>query len=201
MESNDTSDPSFWNDRYLARETGWDKGRTAPPIERMLREGLVVNGASMLVLCAGRGHDAISAARQGYRVAAVDFAEQAAEAIRSASRQSGLEVEVVEADVLGLPSTHPGRFDAALEHLAFCALPPERRQDYARMLHAVLRRGGVYFGLFFAHGRPGGPPFTTSEEELREIFSPLFDIARLVPARDSFPSRAGEELEFVFRRR
>jgi len=59
----------------------------------------------------------------------------------------------------------------------------------------------VLFGLFFAHGRDGGPPHTTTEQEVEQRFSPRFELKRLVRAPDSFSERAGEELEVVAHRR
>jgi hypothetical protein len=60
-------------------------------------------------------------------------------------------------------------------------------------------KGGVLFGLFSAHGREGGPPFDTSEAEVRRLFEARFTIERLRVAPDSFEVRKGVELEAVFR--
>lgn len=195
------SDPDYWNDLYIARETGWDKGRAAPPIVRLLDEGLVPDGGTLVVFGAGRGHDALYAARVGLEVTAVDFAEEAANHTRASARAAQLDLEVLEENVFALPTLRPHAFDAALEHTAFCAIDPTRRPDYVEMVHAVLRPGGLFFGLFYAHGRPGGPPFATTEDEIRELYEPRFTVERLKIADDSFPSRSGEELEFVFRRK
>lgn len=195
------SDPAFWNDLYRAGNTGWDRGRPAPPIVRMLDAGLLPAAASVVVLGAGRGHEAVALAQRGYAVTAVDFAEEAARATRLAAAEAGVQVEVLEADLFRLPQLRPGAFDAALEHTCFCAIDPLRRAEYVEAIHSVLRPGGILFGLFFAHGRPGGPPFTTTEEEVRVLFTPRFAIDRLAVAPDSFTERQGQELELVFRRR
>lgn len=201
LTSPDLSHPDYWNDLYRASDTGWDKGRPAPPLVRLLGGSLVPRGAPLVVLGAGRGHDALEAARAGYAVTAVDFAEEAVKAIRAASRDQAIPLEALQQDVFRLADSHPGAFDGALEHTSFCAIDPARRAEYARMVHTVLRPGGLFFGLFYAHGRPGGPPFTTDEAQLRGLFGPLFEIERLTRAADSFPNRAGHELEFLFRRR
>ncbi|MDQ3265571.1 MAG: TPMT family class I SAM-dependent methyltransferase [Myxococcota bacterium] len=201
MATPDLSHPDYWNDLYRASDTGWDKGRPAPPLVRLLADSPVRRGAPLVVLGAGRGHDALEAARNGYVVTAVDFAEEAVKAIRAASRDQAIPLEALQQDVFLLAQSHPGAFEGALEHTSFCAIDPSRRAEYAQMVHAVLRPGGVFFGLFYAHGRPGGPPCTTDEGELRGLFAPLFEIERLTTAADSFPNRAGNELEFLFRRR
>ena len=198
--ADDVNQAGYWNDLYLAGDAGWDKGKPSPPIVRMAREkGLLPAGASIAVLGAGRGHEAIALAKAGFRVTAVDFAPEAAKAIRAGAKKAKVELEALQADVFTLPKTHAAAFDAALEHTCFCAIDPKRRAEYAAMAHAIVKPGGIFFGLFYAHGRDGGPPFTTTEAEVRRLFAPHFEIQRIVVPKDSFPERKGNELEFVFR--
>jgi len=200
MADDDVSAPSYWNDLYLAGDAGWDKGKPSPPIVRMAGEkGLLPAGASIAVLGAGRGHEAVALAKKGFRVTAIDFAAEAVKAIRANAKKAKVELEALQADVFTLPASHAGAFDAALEHTCFCAIDPERRAEYAAMARAILKPGGIFFGLFYAHGRDGGPPFTTTEAEVRRLFAPHFGIDRLVVPKDGFPERKGNELEFVFR--
>jgi hypothetical protein len=63
-----------------------------------------------------------------------------------------------------------------------------------------LRPDGKLLGLFYAHDRPAGPPFSIHEPEVRTLLAPYFQIERLVIAADSFENRAGHELEFIARR-
>lgn len=195
------SDSGFWEARYLSEQTGWEKGRCAPPISRMLQEGLLAPRAHVVVLGAGRGNEALEVAARGYESTAVDFAISAIEATRVAAENHRLDVETLQQDLFTLGATHALTFDAALEYTCFCAIDPERRDEYVDVAHAILKPGGVLFGLFYAHGRSGGPPFTTDEGEVRRHFERRFTVERLVRAADSFPDRAGEELEFVFRSR
>ena len=210
----DVNKPEYWNAIYLANDAGWDKGRAAPPIARLAKERVVPAGATVCVLGAGRGHEAFVLAAEGYAVTAVDFAEEAAKAMRArggaidersesgrpTSPKGEAAIDVLQEDVFALARTHAGSFDAALEHTCFCAIDVARRTEYAAMTRAIVKPGGVFFGLFYAHSKPGGPPFTTTEREVRELFAPLFTIERLVVPADSFENRAGNELEFVFRR-
>lgn len=194
------SSAAWWNARYQRGDTGWNKGAVAPPIERLLREGIAPRGR-VAVLGAGHGHEALAAAAAGYAVTAIDFAEAATAAVRTRARDAAVEIEALTADVFDLPRSHPEAFDAALEHTCYCAIDPARREVFARAVHDILRPGAFFFGLFYAHGRSGGPPYTTTEAELRRFFTPLFDVIRLRVAPDSIPGRANEELEFIFRKR
>ncbi len=164
--SDRVSDADWWNERYQQGDTRWDKGQAAPPIVRMLAEGVVSRGP-VAVLGAGRGHEAFAVAALGLPVTAIDFAPEACRDLRSGASSRGLSVEVLQEDVFRLPIVRPAGFAAALEHTCFCAIDPARREEYARAVWGSLSEGGLFFGLFYAHGRPGGPPFTTSEDEVR----------------------------------
>jgi len=195
------SDSGFWEAHYLSQQTGWEKGRCAPPIARMLQEKFLPAHAHVAVLGAGRGHEALEVAARGFESTAIDFAASAVEATRAAADHHHLDVETLKQDLFTLGTTHALAFDAALEHTCFCAIDPARRDEYVDVVHAILKPGGVLFGLFYAHGRPGGPPFTTDEGEVRRRFERRFVVERLVRAPDSFPDRAHHELEALFRRK
>ncbi|HVO31459.1 MAG TPA: methyltransferase domain-containing protein [bacterium] len=197
----DPSDPKTWNDLYLAGDAGWDKGEPSPPIVRLVAEGHIAPGSLVCVVGAGRGHEALLLAEKGYKVTAVDFAEEAAKAMRDAAAKRKVVVDVRQRDLFTLAKDYGRTFHAIVEHTCFCAIDPARRAEYVKVMHDCLRAGGILLGLFYAHNRPGGPPFTTTEEEVRRLFEPLFEIERLVVAKDSFEARKGNELEFIFRKK
>lgn len=189
-------DADYWNSLYLKGDTGWDKGFASPVVTRLLREGVVPAGAHLAVIGCGRGHDAIEAARQGYRVTAVDHAPEAIKGTRENAAKAGVTLELRQADLFALK----GPFDAVLEHTCFCAIDVALRSAYVEKVASLLEPGGTLFGDFYAHGRPGGPPFDTTAAEVRRLFSPRFKIERLAVAPDSIPAHAGKELEAVLRR-
>ena len=195
--SHDVSSADYWNDLYLKGDTGWDKGRCSPPVDRLLKEGIVPQGARLAGIGAGRGYEVVEAARLGYRVSAIDFAEEAARGVAAVAEKAGVALEVLQEDLFNLPRRRPAHYDAVLEQTCFCAIAIARRPEYVEAVHAMLKKGGVLFGLFYAHGKPDGPPFDTNEEEVRRLFSPRFKIERLKRAADSHESRLGRELEAV----
>jgi SAM-dependent methyltransferase len=196
--SDDVSTAGYWNALYLKGDTNWNKGACAPPIVRMLSERIVPTGARIAVIGAGTGHEAIAAAQAGYKVSAIDFAPEACKATAEAAAKAGVTLEVLEEDIFHLPKRRPAHYDAVLEHTCFCAIAIERREEYVTAVAGLLKQGGTLFGLFYAHGREGGPPFDTNEKEVRALFSEHFTILRLRVAPDSFDQRAGKELEAVF---
>ena len=185
------SSPSYWEDLYHRRGDGWEKGRPAPPI---LRLAASLPSGRVAVLGCGRGHEASALARMGWEATGFDFA---APAVAAARRRRGL-ARFEQADLFELPRRYPGAFDAVCEHTCFCAIDPARRGEYVRAVAAILRPGGAFFGLLYANGRPGGPPFDTTASEIRRRFSPRFRISRLEVPPDSHPGREGKELLALF---
>jgi SAM-dependent methyltransferase len=198
MESNPGA-VEFWESRYETGDTGWDLGQPAPPFVDLLSGPDAPSAGSIIVLGCGRGHDAIFFAQQGFEVTAVDFSRLALNDARQNARLAGVEIEFIEHDLFTLPARYDHRFDYVLEHTCFAAIPPTKRDDYVQVVSRLLKPGGLYVALFFAHGRPGGPPFNTTIEEVRSLFSPYFAIERLeVPPR-SIEVRIGKELFALMR--
>jgi len=196
----EVSRADYWNALYLAQDTGWDKGRCAPPIDRLLAEGHIRAGGRVAVIGCGKGHEALAAARHGFAVTAIDFAPEAIAAVVANARAAAIDLSAELLDLFALPEQHPGQFDAILEHTCLCAIDPTRRPEYLRATAAALRPGGLLLGLLYAHNKPAGPPFAITESEARSSFPPSFEFTRLRVAPDSFEHRQGLELEFIARR-
>jgi len=195
------SDPTFWDGLYQAGRSGWDLGRPSPPFEELLAGPAAPTAGRLAVVGCGRGNDALLFARHGFAVTGFDFAPSAVDAARAASASAGLHAEFVQTDIFAVPSSYHGAFDYVLENTCFCAIDPARRSEYVGVIHDLLRPGGELIALFFAHGRPGGPPFTTDAEEVRRLFDDSFVVEHLGPAANSAEPRRGKELFGRLRRR
>ncbi len=190
------SDAAFWDPLFAADLGGWELGRASPPLADWF-EGKALTGRRALVPGCGRGHEARLLAGLGARVDAIDLAPTAiAQAI--AATGPGLAIDFQVRDLFTLPRVPT--YDLVVEHTCFCAIDPTRREAYVDVCADVLRPGGELVGVFFAHGRPGGPPFTTTEGEVRALFGGRFEVLTLAPARGSTLVRHGQEL-FVHLRR
>src|SRR5690606_37268345 len=95
----------------------------------------------------------------------------------------------------------PPRFDLVVENTCFCAIEPARRDDYVTAVAESLRPGGSLVGLFYAHGTPGGPPFTTDAPELDRRIQRRHGIKALEVAQGSTLVRHKAELLAVMQRR
>lgn len=191
----DVNSPEFWEAIYQ-RGAPWDLGTPTPVFRRLLESGEFESGR-MIVLGAGRGYDARMFARHGFEVTAVDFAAEAAEAMRALAEPDA-PVDVVQSDLFALPPTLNDTFDYVLEYICFCAIDPARRPDYADLLSRLLKPGGTYIALLFPiWDRPGGPPFAVSPQELIGLLSERgFNLhhRQAAPPDSVSPRRQFEEL-------
>jgi SAM-dependent methyltransferase len=155
----------------------------------------------MIVPGCGRGHDALLFARAGFDVLGVDFAPLAVAEAGAAAAQAGVPARFALADLFDLPTAWDGTFDYVLEHTCLSAFAPERRPDYVTAVARLLRPAGCYIALFFTHGRPGGPPFNITVDEIETLFTPRFHFEHLAPPARSVPPRHGKELFGLLRLR
>lgn len=107
---------------------------------------------------------------------------------------------MTEADFFKSPDRGP--FDFVYENTFLCALPPNRRQDYARRVHALLKPRGSLIGLFYYGTDTDGPPFPITRATAETIFAE-FELAtdRPVPPDQSRPLFAGKERWQEWRKR
>ncbi len=201
MTTDDVSSPAFWDEIYQHGRAGWDLGRPTPIFQRLLARHEFSPGR-MIVLGAGRGHDAREFARYDFEVTAVDFAYEPVRDMRLLARR-GVDFNILQADVFALPADFTARFEYVLEYTCYCAIDPRRRPAYADQVARLLRPGGVYIHLAFpldAHA--GGPPFAVSAAEILALFEARgFDLLEREVPSDSVPQRRGLEELFIFRQR
>ncbi|MFO7538899.1 MAG: methyltransferase domain-containing protein [Chloroflexota bacterium] len=189
----DYTDVTFWDRRYEQANIPWDLGGPSPPFARWLRAGHMTPG-KMLVLGAGRGHDARLFAQAGFAVTAVDFSETAVAAMRALT-DPNLPLDIVQADMFDLPAGYSDSFDYVLEYTCYCAIDPARRPDYADLVQRLLKPGGQFVALAFPlWDKAGGPPFAVSVAEMVRLFSERgFHLAHREQPPDSVGPRQGNE--------
>jgi SAM-dependent methyltransferase len=193
-------DADAWDGRWVEGNTPWDMGGPSPPLVGAIENGLLAPPGRVLVPGAGAGHDARFLASRGFEVTGIDLSHTAVGKARSLAAADEVEVTFEIANLLSLPSSYR-EFDAVFEHTCFCAIDPILRDDYVDAVADVLRPGGVLLGIFFVFVAEAGPPFGSTEAELRERFGRRFDIDVCRLAEDSAERRKGIEMLFKMTRR
>jgi SAM-dependent methyltransferase len=198
--------PEYWEGAWTRGETGWELGEAAPPLARLLPAVAVKQHA--IVLGCGSGHEVRLLAAAGWpRVVGVDFAPAALERARKgtdASLRAAVDWRLQDVLTLGArPDDHDrGLYDLVVEHTCFCAIAPGARDEYAAVARRLLQPSGTFVGLFYTHGRAGGPPFGATHDEVRAALEDVgLAISHVEVPADSIERRAGEEWLVVARPR
>ncbi len=196
----EVNNPIFWEDVYQHGHTGWELGEPTPVFKRLLDQGRFVPG-KLIVLGAGRGHDAREFARHGFDVTAADFALDAVRAMHELS-DAAAPLSILHADMFALPHVLDGTFDYVLEYMCYCAIDPSRRTEYADLVTRLLKPGGTLIDLAYPlNPHEGGPPFYVSTVELFDLFrSRGFILIQHEHPRDSVERRRGREELLVFQK-
>src|SRR3989338_998849 len=192
--------PAFWEEVYQNGRAGWDLGGPTPTFRR-LAESRAYPPGRMIVLGAGRGHDAREFARHGFTVTAVDFAADPVREMRALA-DSQAPVKILQADIFNLPAELAGTFDYVLEYTCYCAIDPRRRPEYASLAASLLKRGGRFIALAFPiDGRPGGPPFAVNLDEMLDLLTARgFTLLQREIPPDSIKPRRGAEALLVLQK-
>jgi methyl halide transferase len=196
----DVNSARKWEADYARHTDGWDLGGPTPIFKRLILSGQLTP-VRMIVLGAGRGHDAREFARHGFQVTAVDFASQAVEEMHRLADPNA-PVEILQHDIFTLPESLNNSFDYVLEYTCFCAIDPKRRAEYADLVTRLLKPQGIYIDLAFPlDGRKGGPPFAVSVAEVMDLFQARgFNLISHETTVDSISPRRGAEELLIFQK-
>jgi len=186
-----------WEERYRRGDTPWEKGVAHPALVEWLKTNAI--SGRMIVPGCGFGHDVRVLGEAGAEVVGLDVAPFAIAAAEAFPRHGG--ISYVLGDLFD-PNAVEGEFDWVFEHTCFCAIPPERRGDYARRVTALLKPGGRFLAIFFIDpdNNEEGPPYGCSIEELDALFSPRFRLVGQIGDLPTYPGREGREILRVLRR-
>jgi len=191
-----------WNQAYLEGNTPWDKGTPSPVVGDLVSE--IPQLANVVIPGCGTGNDVLAILEvKPKTITCIDLAPKAI-AILGQRFDSFPNVKPVLGDFMSFAAAHPSSADVIVEHTCFCAIPVAMRSDYASACAAILRPGGKILGAFYWKPRDTddisiGPPFQTSEAELRTLFGTWFDIEIRV-ADVGFAERLGREFQVVMTR-
>ncbi len=164
---------------YRFTRPAWDTGVTPPEVVQAFAEGDIPPGPVLDLGC-GTGTNTLYMARQGRPAFGVDFVPGAIRRATQAAQKAGLadQARFFVADVTNLSQLKLPPCAFALDMGCFHGLRAEQQRRYAAGLTAQLTSSGRYM-LYAMDPHPeAGYRFGVSEEQVRAVFSPSFDITR-----------------------
>lgn len=188
----ETLTATFWNEKYLNQQIGWDLGEVSPPIKNYIDQ-ITNKDLRILIPGAGYAYEAVYLLKNGFtNVTVIDFADLPL--IKLKSKLKDIEethYHLIQDNFFN----HDGEYDLILEQTFFCAIHPELRKNYVKHTYQLLAEKGKIIGLLFNREFPlEGPPFGGSEEEYRKLFELKFNIKLMEKAHNSIEPREGSEL-------
>ena len=140
----------------------------------------------------GTGNYAIYLASKGFRVTGVDLSPTAITLAKENAKKKGVMCDFIVANVLGDLKEVVGTFDFAYDWELLHHIFPEQRTKYVENVSRLLKSKGHYLSVCFSEKDPqfsgsgkyretplGTILYFSSEDELRDLFKPYFQIDEL----------------------
>jgi len=140
----------------------------------------------------GTGNYAIYLASKGFDVTGIDISPAAINIAKENAKKKGVKERFLVADVLGDLDEVRETFDFAYDWELLHHIFPEKRKKYVENVYKILNPGGKYLSVCFSEKDPefGGSGkyretrlgtllYFSSEDELRDLFKPYFNIKEL----------------------
>ena len=183
----------YWANVYQKEGTpGWDLAAASPILTDMLPR-LKLPKSRILVLGCGEGHDAALFAEAGHVVTAVDFSPEGIK--RGKEKYQHLSnLHFYQMDIFDIPTDWNHSFDLVVEHTCFCAIRPDQRNEMVRIWRRMLHEQGQLLSIFYVMEKRSGPPFGTTEWEVRKHLEKYFHFLFWSRWRQSVERRQGREL-------
>ena len=183
----------FWNDKYVASETGWDVGKLTTPLKEYFDQ---LNNKKVKILIPGCGNAYEGEYLFKNKFSSTFILDYSQQALRNFSNRvpEFSKKQLLNDDFFDTQ----GKYDIIIEQTFFCAIERNRRRDYFVKMHDLLKPNGKLVGLLFDDSlNENHPPFGGSKDEYKELFDPYFNIKVYETAYNSINSRNGRELFMI----
>lgn len=190
-------DATYWNNKYLNQETGWDIGEISTPLKAYIDQ-LENKNLSILIPGCGKGYEVGYLLEKGFtNITVVDIAAEATRNLKEKyAEHIDKSLQIMTQDFF---ETY-GRFDLILEQTFFCALHPSLRPAYVDKVFQLLKPGGKLAGVLFNRHFEENPPYGGSIKEYRQLFGLTFALRVMEPCYNSIPPRKNAEVFIILQK-
>ena len=142
-------------------------------------------------------------AKNNFEVTAVDFAPSAVKSLKRLVKKNKVTINVLEKDIFSLATQYNNSFDYVIEQTCFCAIHPNKRTEYEKLVYRLLKTNGKLIGLWFPLDKDindGGPPYGTTVEEVKSLFRKRWMLESEEFPKESIKSRRAREKLIIFKK-
>ena len=196
--------PEFWHERWKKNDIGFHQDTINTPLQEFWQKLGLESGQRVFVPFCGKSRDILWIQSQGNPVVGVEISPLAIESFFKENHLQAVRVtedklirwkcsslEILCCDFFNLHKSHLEGVAAVYDRASLVALPPEMRVRYIRHLISLLPQGLSILLLTLDYNQKGmeGPPFSVSDEEVKELFEADFKIEKLQQqgVLDDFP--------------
>ncbi|HWP01049.1 MAG TPA: thiopurine S-methyltransferase [Methylococcus sp.] len=199
-------DPTFWHERWQQHQIGFHQLRVNPLLQTFWHPCIQQNHGTVFVPLCGKSLDMVWLSQQGHGVLGVEispiavkdfFREQGIQPIEDPPRKpfrcfQSQRIRLLCGDFFDLTPDWVSNVEAVYDRAALVALPPELQKRYASKLLEILPHRPPIFliTLEYDPSEMAGPPFTTPEETVFQLFGEEYWIAPLA-TRDVLTDEPG----------
>jgi thiopurine S-methyltransferase len=191
------TDENYWNNKYIAKNIGWDIGYVSTPIKEYVDQ-LSSKEVKILIPGCGNAWEGEYLINQNFRKThLIDISSQAIKEFKNRVPKFP-ESQIHHVNFF----EHNETYDLIIEQTFLSALHPSMREDYVKKMNALLNPGakliGVIFGIEFFNDHP---PYGGLLSEYEKLFQPYFHVKVLEIAHNSIPPRKDNELFLILEKK
>ena len=164
-----------WDSAYRrTRMPGWDVGRPATELKRLIESGAVKSGRALVLGC-GTGTNAVYLAQKGFKVVGVEVAPTALTLAKQRADKAKVKVTWLVADAVALPDIGP--FDLVFDRGCYHHVQKYNGPGFAKEVNRLTREKSLFLLLAgnANEARHYGPP-RVKQTKIMGDFSEYFAI-------------------------
>ena len=182
----------FWQEKWDEGRIGFNQAAANPYLVAHWGSLGLAPGSRILVPLCGKTIDMLWLRAQGHAVVGVEFVKEACEAffiendipyeataMGYRATDDGPELTLVYGDFMALQPEQMGPFDGFYDRASVVALSKELQEAMAAQMDRLLSSGGRGLMVTFEFPTADGPPFSTPEARIEELFGAQFELKRL----------------------
>jgi thiopurine S-methyltransferase len=188
-------DEKFWHQRWETNDIGFHKDDPHHDLVKYFNRLGLQRGDTIFVPLCGKSKDLVWLHARGMQVVGVELSRVAVEAFFAENDLQGEWTEkgglscccspgytIYCADLYDIRPTHLNGAAAAYDRGSLVALPTEMREDYAGHINGLMPPASRILAVSYEYDQieTYGPPFSVPLEEVRDLFSPDFELEVLV---------------------
>jgi ubiquinone/menaquinone biosynthesis C-methylase UbiE len=176
MSNNSETNAMEWEDlyrKYAPDRLPWERGIPDTNLVDLIKRGVIERGR-VLDVCSGLGTQTIYLAKEGFEVYGIDISSTAVDMAKERCKTEGVICNLIAGDAVKLK--YPDEFFTFIfDRGCFHSISADKREDFIRGIHRVLKKQGKYYMTCFNY-KNGPAPNHFSKEDINQYFSALFNI-------------------------